>query len=119
MDISLDGKVALVTGPGPNIGSGISLALARYGARVACNDVSAEAAAASAERISRHGGDALAVVGDVTDEASVERYVGEVLDAWGRIDILINNAAVLGGRGVLQESLECCDRAVAVAGAGP
>ena len=46
------------------------------------------------------------------------RYVGEVLDAWGRIDILINNAAVLGGRGVLEESLEFWNRAVAVAGAG-
>src|SRR5580700_7272275 len=118
MDVSLDGKVALVTGAGPNIGSGIALALSRYGARVACNDLDGEAAAASVRRIERHGGSAVAVVGDVSSEDDVVRYVGEVLDRWGRIDILINNAAVLGGRGVLEESLEFWNRAVAVARAG-
>ena len=60
----------------------------------------------------------MAVVGDVCDEDDVVRYIGEVLDAWGRIDILINNAALLGGRGVLEESLEFWNRAIAVAGAG-
>src|SRR5204862_537876 len=73
---------------------------------------------ASVWRITRHGGDAMAVVGDVSSEDDVVRYVGEVLERWGRIDILINNAALLGGRGVLEESLEFWNRAVAVAGAG-
>jgi NAD(P)-dependent dehydrogenase (short-subunit alcohol dehydrogenase family) len=118
MDVSLDGKVALVTGAGPNIGSGIALALARYGAKVACNDLVASAAAASAARIERHGGEAMVVPGDVADEAHVQRYVGDVLDRFGRIDILINNAAILGGRGVLEESLEFFNRAIEVAGAG-
>jgi NAD(P)-dependent dehydrogenase (short-subunit alcohol dehydrogenase family) len=118
MEVSLEGKVALVTGAGPNIGSGIALALSRYGARVACNDVSVDAAEASARRIQRHGGEAVSAVGDVTSEEDVVRYVGEVLDGWGRIDILINNAALLGGRGVLEESLEFWNRAVGVAGAG-
>jgi NAD(P)-dependent dehydrogenase (short-subunit alcohol dehydrogenase family) len=118
MDVSLDGKVALVTGAGPNIGSGIALALARYGAKVACNDLREEAAAASAARIERHGGEAMVVPGDVADEADVTRYVGDVLDRFGRIDILINNAAILGGRGVLEESLEFFNRAIEVAGAG-
>jgi NAD(P)-dependent dehydrogenase (short-subunit alcohol dehydrogenase family) len=118
VEVSLEGKVALVTGAGPNIGSGIALALSRYGARVACNDVSEEAADASVRRITRHGGEAMAIPGDVTDEADVVRYVGDVLDRWGRIDVLINNAALLGGRGVLEESLEFWNRAVAVAGTG-
>jgi NAD(P)-dependent dehydrogenase (short-subunit alcohol dehydrogenase family) len=118
VDVSLDGKVALVTGAGPNIGSGIALALSRYGARVACNDVSADAAAASVRRIERHGGEAVAAVGDVSSEDDVLRYVGEVLDRFGQIDILINNAALLGGRGVLEESLEFWNQAVGVAGAG-
>ncbi|HEY7633528.1 MAG TPA: SDR family oxidoreductase [Thermoleophilaceae bacterium] len=118
MEISLDGKVALVTGAGPNIGSGIALALASYGAKVACNDVDPEAAAASAARIERHGGEALAVTGDVSDEQDVQRYVREVLDRFGRIDILVNNAALLGGRGLLEESLDYFNRAVSVAAAG-
>jgi NAD(P)-dependent dehydrogenase (short-subunit alcohol dehydrogenase family) len=118
VDVSLEGKVALVTGAGPNIGSGISLALSRYGAKVACNDVDSDAAAACVRRIERHDGEAMSIPGDVTSEQAVKRYVGEVLNRWGRIDILINNAAILGGRGVLEESLEFFNRAVEVAGAG-
>jgi NAD(P)-dependent dehydrogenase (short-subunit alcohol dehydrogenase family) len=60
----------------------------------------------------------MAVLGDVSSEDDVVRYIGEVLHGWGRIDILINNAALLGGRGVLEESLEFWNRAIAVAGAG-
>jgi NAD(P)-dependent dehydrogenase (short-subunit alcohol dehydrogenase family) len=118
VEVSLEGRVALVTGAGPNIGSAIALALARYGAKVACNDLSEEAAAAAVRRIERHGHEAMAIPGDITDEAAVTRYVGDVLERWGRIDILVNNAAVLGGRGVLEESLEFFNRAIEVAGAG-
>ena len=80
MDVSLEGKVALVTGAGPNIGSGIALALVPVWARVACNDVYADAADASVRRIERHGGEAMSVVGDVTSEDDVVRYIGDVLD---------------------------------------
>jgi NAD(P)-dependent dehydrogenase (short-subunit alcohol dehydrogenase family) len=71
VEISLDGKVAIVTGAGPNIGSGIALALARYGATVACNDVDPDAAEACARRVERNGGTAIAIPGDVTDEEQV------------------------------------------------
>jgi len=118
MDVSLDGKVALVTGAGPNIGSGIALALARYGARVACNDLDPAAADASVRRIERNGGTAMAIPGDVTREDDVLGYVGKVLETWGHIDILVNNAALLGGRGVLDESTEAFTRAVLVAAVG-
>ncbi|MBV9681104.1 MAG: SDR family NAD(P)-dependent oxidoreductase, partial [Solirubrobacterales bacterium] len=67
--------MAVVTGAGPNIGSGVALALSRYGARVACNDIDPEAAGASVRRIERHGREAMAVPGDVTAEDDVERYV--------------------------------------------
>ncbi len=118
MEVSLAGKVALVTGVGPNIGSGIALALSRYGARVACNDVDSSAIKACLARIERNGGEAMAAPGDVTDETAVQRYVGDVLARWGRIDILVNNAALLGGRGVLDESAEFFERAVRVSALG-
>ncbi|MGH3342306.1 MAG: SDR family NAD(P)-dependent oxidoreductase [Carbonactinosporaceae bacterium] len=89
----------LVTGAGPNIGSGIALLLSRYGAKVACNDIQPDAATACIRRIERHGGSAMAIPGDVSDEAGVKGYIKQVLDIWGKIDILINNAALLGGRG--------------------
>jgi NAD(P)-dependent dehydrogenase (short-subunit alcohol dehydrogenase family) len=118
VEISLEGKVALVTGVGPNIGSGIALALARYGAKVACNDVDEAAVKACLARIERNGGQAMPAPGDVTDEPAVQRYVGDVLERWGRIDILVNNAALLGGRGVLDESAEFFERAVRVSSLG-
>lgn len=118
MEISLEGKVALVTGAGPNIGSGIALALSAYGAKVACNDARVEAAEASARRIEESGGTALVVPGDVSDEASVKGYIDTILATWGRIDIVINNAAILDGHGLLEESLEHFNRAVNVAAAG-
>ena len=118
MEISLAGKVALITGAGPNIGSGIALALARYGATVACNDSDPDAAAAAVARIERNGGRAIAVPGDVTDEEQVTGYLGRVVDELGGIDILVNNAALLGGKGVLDESTEFFDRAVRVAALG-
>jgi NAD(P)-dependent dehydrogenase (short-subunit alcohol dehydrogenase family) len=118
MDVSLDGKVALVTGAGPNIGSGIALMLARYGARVACNDVRREAVEATQRRIERNGGTAMSVIGDVTNEDDVKRYQGEVLDAWGRIDILVNNAGLLGGKPLLLETLKDFNRHVEVTAAG-
>jgi NAD(P)-dependent dehydrogenase (short-subunit alcohol dehydrogenase family) len=118
VEVSLEGKVALVTGVGPNIGSGVALALARYGAKVACNDVDDAVIEACIARIERNGGEAMAAPGDVTDEAAVQGYVDAVLDRWGRIDILVNNAAVLGGRGVLDETAADFERAVRVAGLG-
>src|SRR5258708_7707448 len=77
-----------------------------------------EAAEACVRRIERNGGTAMAIRGDVSDEADVTAYVAAVLDAWGRIDILVNNAALLGGRGILEESLDNFNRAVSVAAAG-
>jgi NAD(P)-dependent dehydrogenase (short-subunit alcohol dehydrogenase family) len=118
MDVSLEGRVALITGAGPNIGSGISLVLARYGATVVCNDVRLEAAEATVRRVQRNGGRAMAVVGDVTREDEVRRYIRQALDAYGKIDILVNNAGLLGGRGLLLETLKDFNRAVEVTAAG-
>jgi NAD(P)-dependent dehydrogenase (short-subunit alcohol dehydrogenase family) len=118
MESFLEGKVAIVTGAGPNIGSGIALALSKYGAKVAVNDINAEAAQAAARRIQRNGGEAMVIPGDVTSEEHVQAYIQKVLETWGKIDVLINNASLLGGRTILDETLDGWTRAVNVSGIG-
>src|SRR5262249_28794294 len=91
----LDGSVAIVTGAGRNIGRAIALALAAGGASVVVNARSnrREADAVAAE-IEQGGGKALAILADVADAQAVERMAAETLAPFGRIDILVNNAAV-------------------------
>ena len=95
MTNELAGRVAIVTGAGRNIGRAIALALADAGAAVAVNGRAnrAEVDAVVAEIESR-GGRALALMADVSDEPAVQRMAGAVADRLGRIDVLVNNAAV-------------------------
>jgi NAD(P)-dependent dehydrogenase (short-subunit alcohol dehydrogenase family) len=97
----LEGKVAVVTGTSPNIGGTIASGFAAQGALVACNDVRPDVAEERARRLSAEGGEAIAVPGDVTDPATVEAIVAKVLGAWGRIDVLVNNAVRFNTKGVL------------------
>jgi 3-oxoacyl-[acyl-carrier protein] reductase len=91
----LAGRVALVTGAGRNIGRAIALALADGGATVAVNARRSQAEIDGVAReIGSAGGKALAVLADVTDPAAVARMVAAVEARFGRIDILVNNAAV-------------------------
>jgi 3-oxoacyl-[acyl-carrier protein] reductase len=93
----LAGRVALVTGAGRNIGRSIALALADGGAAVALNARRSQAEIdAVAAEIGATGGKALAVLADVTDASAVARMVEAVETRLGRIDILVNNAAVRG-----------------------
>jgi 3-oxoacyl-[acyl-carrier protein] reductase len=91
----LAGKVAIVTGAGRNIGRAIALHLAAGGAAVVVNARSnqAEADAVAAE-IKANGGKAIAVLADVADPAAVEAMAQAALKAFGRIDILVNNASL-------------------------
>jgi len=90
-----DGKVAVVTGAGRNIGRAIALALADGGAAVAINVRSNRAEADSVAREIETAGDkALVVVGDVADAAAVQALADTVVKQFGRIDILVNNAAL-------------------------
>jgi NAD(P)-dependent dehydrogenase (short-subunit alcohol dehydrogenase family) len=102
----LAGKVALVTGASPNIGGTIASGFAAEGARVACNDVRPEVAEGRARRIGDDGGQALAVPGDVTDPEAVAAMVEQILDRWGRIDVLVNNAVRFNTKGVLDMPVE-------------
>ena len=108
----LDGKIAIVTGTGPNIGSGLALGLAREGAVVACNDIRPEQVEKALGRIRDAGGEGMGIPGDVTSEDQVKANVQQVLDAHGKIDILVNSAAILGGKGVLDYALEDFERQI-------
>ena len=88
----LHGKVAIVSGSGRGIGQAIALKLAAEGARVVVNDVDAHSADDTVKRIRASGVDAVACVGDVTAEDFGRRFVGEALERFGGLDIVVNNA---------------------------
>jgi 3-oxoacyl-[acyl-carrier protein] reductase len=90
----LEGKVALVTGAGSGIGRATALLWAREGARVACADLDEGAAKDTAQQIERGGGQALAVRADVTRAEDCQAMVERTVAAWGRLDVLFNNAGV-------------------------
>ena len=110
----LAGKVAIVTGTSPNIGGGIAEGLADEGAKVVCVDISAHNAGQCADWIRRRGGDAIGVTCDVTDEGEVQAMVGRARDAYGGVDVLVNNAGILGGMSVLEMPLERWNRQIGV-----
>jgi 3-oxoacyl-[acyl-carrier protein] reductase len=91
---SLKDHVALVTGASQGIGRETALALARAGARVAAAARSADKLAALASEISTAGGEALAVKMDVADAEQVKAGFKQVTERFGRLDVLVNNAAV-------------------------
>ncbi|MEC5343544.1 glucose 1-dehydrogenase [Brenneria populi] len=90
---SLEGKVAVVTGGAGSLGAGVARGLANFGAKVVITGRTASSLAESAEQV-KQAGDVLAVVADVTDEASVERLADQAIDAFGRADILVNVAGI-------------------------
>src|SRR6266581_6114220 len=91
----LKDRVAIVTGAARGIGQEYCLALAREGAKVAAADIlSCEETVA---QVQRAGGEALAVTVDVTNDQSTHAMATQALQRFGRIDILVNNAAIYGG----------------------
>jgi NAD(P)-dependent dehydrogenase (short-subunit alcohol dehydrogenase family) len=107
----LKDKAALVTGAGQGFGYGIAEAFVREGARVACLDLKGEVAEAAAKRL---GPSAIALKGDVSNRADVERAAHAAIDALGRIDIVVNNAGVALHRLALDTSLEDWERVLRI-----
>jgi glucose 1-dehydrogenase len=92
----LNGKIAVVTGGSRSIGRAIAIGFAREGASVVVNYGHNEEAAAEVVRtIEAAGGNAVAIRGDVAKSDDVNRLMAQAIDAYGRIDILVNNAAIL------------------------
>src|SRR5215468_7731471 len=88
----LEDRVALVTGSGRGIGAATAKLLAREGAKIVVNDLDAEAAESTANAIAAAGGAARACVGDLTAAGFPERLIAFASDAFGALDIVVNNA---------------------------
>jgi NAD(P)-dependent dehydrogenase (short-subunit alcohol dehydrogenase family) len=115
MTISFENRVAIVTGAGGGLGRAYALDLARRGAKVVVNDLggardgsgaSLSAAEAVVEEIRALGGEAMANGASVTDMAAIEKMVGNVMERWGRIDVLINNAGILRDKTFVKMSID-------------
>ncbi|MET0247267.1 MAG: SDR family NAD(P)-dependent oxidoreductase [Sphingomonas sp.] len=103
---TLAGQVAIITGAGGGLGRTHALYLAGKCARVAVNDVSAEAAERVATEIVAQGGEVIGIAASVTDEAGVAAMVERVMGEWGRIDILVNNAGILRDKSFAKMSID-------------
>jgi NAD(P)-dependent dehydrogenase (short-subunit alcohol dehydrogenase family) len=102
----LTGRVALVTGAGPNIGRAIAATLAHAGATVLCNDLKPAIAEASARSAAGNGGKAFPLPFDITDPDQVETAVEQASLHHGTIEILVNNAGVTVPKSILTMSIE-------------
>ena len=94
----LAGRVAIVTGAGRGIGRGIARVFAQAGARVVVADIRQDKVEDTAEQIVSAGGEALAVVTDVTEKDQVDAMAAAALKRFGTVDILVNNAQAMHAR---------------------
>ena len=102
--MKLAGKAAIVTGAGRNIGEEIAVLFAQEGAKVAVVDMDEGRADAVADRINGEGGEAVAVVCDVSDTEDITKMVATTADAFGAIDILVNNVAISDNKDIFELS---------------
>ncbi|MFZ5835434.1 MAG: SDR family oxidoreductase [Pseudomonadota bacterium] len=115
MTIRFDGKVAIITGAGGGLGRSHALALAKLGAKVVVNDLggnvdgtggSSQAAEKVVAEIKAAGGEAIANGSSITDRKGVENLVKQTMDAYGRVDLLVNNAGILRDKSFAKVSLD-------------
>jgi NAD(P)-dependent dehydrogenase (short-subunit alcohol dehydrogenase family) len=111
----LKGKRVFITGAGGGIGRATAVKCAREGARVICADVQARAAEASVAVVAEAGGQAVAVIGDLTQEAACTAMFAQGAAAFGGIDVIFNNAGVCldGDAGPVETELGVWERTIA------
>ncbi|MCD8349969.1 MAG: SDR family oxidoreductase [Planctomycetaceae bacterium] len=95
--LDFTGKTVLVTGAGSGIGEAICIEFGALGANVAASDIDMKAAQAVADKVDASGKKSVAIQADVSDEKQVKKMVAGTLAAFGRIDVLINNAGIIDG----------------------
>lgn len=110
----LKDRVALVTGGGRGIGRAIALGFAKEGADVAVNDLDPKSAGGVCEEIQSLGRKSMGIQADVSDSHQVDAMVEEILDKFGRIDVLVNNAGIFPLRLVTDTSDEIWNRTIGV-----
>jgi NAD(P)-dependent dehydrogenase (short-subunit alcohol dehydrogenase family) len=110
----LDGRVAIVTGAGNGLGRAEAIGLSRAGARLVLNDLLGDPVNQVADEIHAAGGDAVVCTGDVSEWSTGERLLAAALDAYGQLDVLVNNAGVLRDRMIFTMSPEEWDLVVRV-----
>jgi NAD(P)-dependent dehydrogenase (short-subunit alcohol dehydrogenase family) len=110
---SLDGRVAIITGAGRGLGREHALLFAAEGARLVVNDLG-EAAGEVAQEIRADGGEAVASNADITDWGGGQELVGAAVEAYGRLDVLVNNAGILRDRMLVSMAEEEWDDVVSV-----
>jgi NAD(P)-dependent dehydrogenase (short-subunit alcohol dehydrogenase family) len=116
--VTLDGRVAIVTGAGHGIGRATALALARAGAHVAAVDIDAAAARATADAAAATGRKSLALDADVGDLGAIDTMVGRVVHEFGAVDVLVNNAGVTRRADIMDLTESDWDRIMRVNGKG-
>ena len=90
----LESKVALITGGGSGIGRACAEMFAREGAKVAVSDISLERAQATTQFVTSHGGEAIAISGDVSVGDDAQNMVSATVEKFGKVDVLVNSAGV-------------------------
>jgi NAD(P)-dependent dehydrogenase (short-subunit alcohol dehydrogenase family) len=116
--IRFDGQVAIVTGAGNGLGRAYALALAARGASVVCNDIVGDAARATADDIVAAGGDAVAEPSSVATPAGGAAIVAAAIDAFGRVDVLVNNAGQIRNAAFADMTVDDFDAVIATHLAG-
>src|SRR5690625_2870845 len=92
----MKGKVAVVTGAGKDSGEGYARGLSARGCRVVVADIDVSRGQQVAEALQKSGGEAMFAEVDIASEASAQALAEQVVERWGRIDYLVNNAALFG-----------------------